>query len=680
MTYKTPGVYVKEISIFPPSVAEVETAIPAFIGYTEKAERNGESLLNMPTKITSLLEYRELFGGAYNISSVTVNVDPANNYAVSSISIPTNFRMFDALRMFFDNGGGQCYITSVGLYSGGSIAAGDESATPVGSVPGLRVGLKAVELYDEPTMLVFPDAVELANDAEFYGLQQMALAQCNKLMDRVGILDLKESLGWGTSVEGFRNGIGINNLRYGAAYTPFLYSAYSKEVSLSVIRSTIFPVGGGPVFDDAGLINLTSDSSLNDLVSRAIVALDDQGVYDTSVTTIRAGSGTIEGEYDRLRSVLSSLPAAATNAQVEAALTDILVNIFQPLISEAVGWNANFQGTNLQLDLDAYAMDSFNAAFQRLMILEQEGDVTGLFTTARDITAIYGNGGVDTHATGWLSNANPDLSDITVVTPVVYNVGGSLTNLEIAINVLADLNSIFADFMGFYESIREAIITHQGLSQSTLYSTHPIFGNISKRVAKEMSIVPPSGAMAGVYSYVDDNRGVFKAPANVSLSSVAGPVQMIDDDTQEDLNVDVNAGKSINAIRAFSGKGTLVWGARTLAGNDNEWRYISVRRFFNMVEESLKKSTGWAVFEPNDASTWSKVRSMISSFLLQKWKEGALQGATPDDAFFVKIGLGLTMTYDDILNGIMNVEIGMAVVRPAEFIILKFSHKVVENA
>lgn len=159
------------------------------------------------------------------------------------------------------------------------------------------------------------------------------------------------------------------------------------------------------------------------------------------------------------------------------------------------------------------------------------------------------------------------------------------------------------------------------------------------------------------------------------MAGVIEPIVRLDSKAQEEFNVDATAGKSINAIRAFAGKGTLVWGARTLAGNDNEWRYISVRRFFNMVEESVKKSTYWAVFEPNDANTWVKVRGMIESYLLDKWREGALAGAVPKDAFFVKCGLGVTMNSQDILEGRLNVEIGLAVVRPAEFIILKFSHK-----
>jgi Phage tail sheath protein FI len=145
--------------------------------------------------------------------------------------------------------------------------------------------------------------------------------------------------------------------------------------------------------------------------------------------------------------------------------------------------------------------------------------------------------------------------------------------------------------------------------------------------------------------------------------------------------VDALAGKSINVIRSFTGRGpAIVWGARTLAGNDNEWRYISVRRFFNMVEESTKNATEQFVFEPNDINTWVRVKSMISNYLTQQWKAGALQGASTKEAFFVHVGLDETMTYQDILEGRMIVEIGMAVVRPAEFIILRFMHKMLSES
>ena len=195
-----------------------------------------------------------------------------------------------------------------------------------------------------------------------------------------------------------------------------------------------------------------------------------------------------------------------------------------------------------------------------------------------------------------------------------------------------------------------------------------------------MSIfLPPSGAVAGVYARVDNTRGVWKAPANESVLSVNGITYNVTDEIQEGLNVDVTAGKSINCIRFFTGKGIKIWGARTLAGNDNEWRYVSVRRFFNMVEESVKKATEAFVFEPNDKNTWVRVRAMIENFLILQWRAGALAGAVPAHAFYVRVGLGETMTALDILEGRMIVEIGMAVVRPAEFIILKFSHKMQES-
>ena len=185
--------------------------------------------------------------------------------------------------------------------------------------------------------------------------------------------------------------------------------------------------------------------------------------------------------------------------------------------------------------------------------------------------------------------------------------------------------------------------------------------------------IPPSGGVAGVYARVDSSRGVWKAPANVSLSNVIAPAIMGTNDLYGALNIDATSGKSVNAIRSFVGKGTLVWGARTLAGNDNENKYISVRRFLNFAEESIQKAIDTFVFEPNDANTWVKVKAMIENFLTNQWRDGALAGAKPEDAFGVFVGLNKTMTAQDILDGRMIVEIRLAIVRPAEFIILRFS-------
>jgi uncharacterized protein len=191
--------------------------------------------------------------------------------------------------------------------------------------------------------------------------------------------------------------------------------------------------------------------------------------------------------------------------------------------------------------------------------------------------------------------------------------------------------------------------------------------------------LPPSPIVAGVYAAVDAARGVWKAPANVPLAGAVDLTFKVTNVIQDGLNVDASTGKSINCLRAFSGKGILVWGARTLAGNDNEWRYINVRRLFNMVEESCKKATEAFVFEPNDANTWVKIQSMCENFLTTIWRQGALQGAKPEHAFYVAVGLGKTMSPLDILEGRLIVEIGMAAVRPAEFIILRFSHLLAQS-
>ncbi|HSI41600.1 MAG TPA: phage tail sheath C-terminal domain-containing protein [Xanthobacteraceae bacterium] len=202
-----------------------------------------------------------------------------------------------------------------------------------------------------------------------------------------------------------------------------------------------------------------------------------------------------------------------------------------------------------------------------------------------------------------------------------------------------------------------------------------LYNRIKDALTRERVTLPPSAAVVGLYAAVDRDRGVWKAPANVGVSGVIGLVSRMTDADQEDLNIDPTAGKSINALREFTGRGTLVWGARTLAGNDNEWRYVPVRRLFITIEESTRKASAFAVFEPNDATTWLKVKGMIESYLYALWERGALAGSKPESAYYVNIGLGRTMTAQDVLEGRLIVEIGIAAVRPAEFIVLRFMHR-----
>jgi uncharacterized protein len=201
-----------------------------------------------------------------------------------------------------------------------------------------------------------------------------------------------------------------------------------------------------------------------------------------------------------------------------------------------------------------------------------------------------------------------------------------------------------------------------------------LYASVMDKIKDKLNLLPPAAGMAGVYTRVDNTVGVFKAPANTGMASVLSPSVNITNEEQDDLNAPLN-GKAVNAIRAFPGRGVLIWGARTLDGNSQDWRYINVRRTIIMLEQSIKNAALAYVFEPNNASTWVTVKNMISNFLVNQWKAGALVGAKPEEAFSVDVGLGSTMTSDDILNGFMNVTVKVALVRPAEFIVITFQQK-----
>ncbi|NMM48477.1 phage tail sheath family protein [Marinigracilibium pacificum] len=212
----------------------------------------------------------------------------------------------------------------------------------------------------------------------------------------------------------------------------------------------------------------------------------------------------------------------------------------------------------------------------------------------------------------------------------------------------------------------------------TLKVISPAFEKILQKIRTHLNVLPASAAMAGVYTMIDGERGVWKAPANLTISQAIAPMVRLTQDDQEDLNV-TPSGKSINAIRAFVGEGTTVWGARTLDGNSQDWRYINVRRTITYIEQSIKKAAKAYVYEPNSSGTWVLVRSMINSFLNDIWRQGGLVGLTPADAYDVQVGLGSTMTPNDILDGVMNISVKVAVSRPAEFIVITFQQKMQES-
>lgn len=183
--------------------------------------------------------------------------------------------------------------------------------------------------------------------------------------------------------------------------------------------------------------------------------------------------------------------------------------------------------------------------------------------------------------------------------------------------------------------------------------------------------VPPSGAICGIYALTDNTRGVWKAPANETVAGALDLKYEVSTRAQEVLNP-----RGVNCIRKFPGRGIRVWGARTLS-SDPLWKYVNVRRLFIFLEASIYYSTQWVVFEPNDPKLWARVKQTVTLFLRSQWREGALFGEKEEEAFTVAVGRE-TMTEDDILNGRLIVEIGIAPVRPAEFVVFRLYQKTSE--
>ncbi|MBI5852951.1 MAG: phage tail sheath subtilisin-like domain-containing protein [Planctomycetes bacterium] len=685
-TYKTPDVYVEEISLFPPSVAEVESAVPAFIGHTEKAEFKGQDLTNKPTRIKSLVEYEERFGKGPEPLVAKVVLDGQNN--VASASLDSTYVFYDSLRLFFANGGGKCYIVSVGGYRD-ALSKDDFAA-----------GLEQLRREDEPTMLLFPDATKFASTNELYALQQAALKQAGELMDRFVIMDLApaaDTTEWWDTIEEFRSEVGIENLKYGAAYTPYLKTGLSKEIRFRTIHDKLEKFGVPVQFE-----SMTSDTDILARIARLRIAIANSDlVLDSTTGALAAflaghnsGSSTpgslgeaFERYYATYNQAVQTVPASAATdaASVVAARVafvallsfafDLGVDYVQSLLA---GSTPLAQPTDTDQsafkDVEGLVRNQLSPLFRELVAFNLGA---GSDRVGADIGKLWQDGGTSQlSASVWGTDFDTVAADNSIYPKPGATTAELVENLKSAGEAItASVRNVIAAV----DSIPIIVRQHESTGEGGLRDVFTTYKNIADGVAREATLLPPSGAIAGVYAKIDRQRGCWKAPANVSLAEVVGLAVQIDNKDQEELNVDVVAGKSINALRTFTGKGHLVWGARTLAGNDNEWRYVSVRRFFSVVEESIKKSTYWAVFEPNDANLWVKVKGMIENYLTLKWRDGALAGAKPEHAFFVKVGLNQTMTAIDILEGRLIVEIGMAVVRPAEFIILRFSHKMQQS-
>jgi uncharacterized protein len=581
---KTPGVYIVEKNAFPNSIVEVATAVPAFIGYTERADNKGKSLTRRPTRISSISEYQQYFGfGPTPQFEILDQADPPLAAAFATggkdyLLRPADgvdggrYLLYYSILLFFQNGGGPCYIVSVGNYTTPVISGDDAS--------GLISGIAPLVKEQEPTMVVIPEAVLLEDKAACTSVQQAMLKHCGEQHNRIAILDIWGGFrdrqdNTGDCVDQFRSSLGINYLSFGTAYYPWVNTTIVQENELDYTA-------------------IHNRDKLVELLKNDIGGMKD----------------------------------------VDPAAPNLPLKIKQQL--EAL---ADIRKTD--------------AEWAAKLAPPAPGAPAGTPGTAPPPGSPPTASGAPAGTQGTTPPAPPGSPPAA---------SGATAAPGAAAPPVIDADT------------RVAIATHKGLLTSSLRAMSPLFKTILDAIRQQLNLLPPSAAMAGIYTMVDATRGVWKAPANVSLNSVVSPAVSISQAEQEDLNV-TTQGKSINAIRSFIGEGVLVWGARTLDGNSLDWRYINVRRTLIMLEESCRLAAKALVFEPNVSGTWVTIKSMISNFLTGIWKRGGLAGAVPDDAFSVHVGLGETMTPDDILEGIMRITVLVAVSRPAEFIEITFQQQ-----
>ncbi len=618
---KTPGVYIVEKSAFPNSVVQVATAVPAFIGYTEKALNGKKSLHMTPRRISSMAEYITHFGGqaqpVYQIKPLNDQDDddlPTAQYDADGRKFAlrqTNpaFCLFGAMRQFFQNGGGPCYIVSIGAYTVLKEGSEDEYEDNVIDPDKMKDGIKKLKKEQEPTMVVIPETTRLDADNSI-SVQQAMLNHCGNVMkNRFAILDIHKGHlelddEKGEPVKEFRSALGINFLDYGAAYYPW--------VNTTIFQSRDFTFDN---IDDASKVQFIEQM---------------RGSLEAPTDDAKAEIGFVNSP--QLMKPGAQVPAGASTP------ADVKFELEKP--------DTVIKADSLAI-IDPVDPDQTFDADKNTLTIKNEGKWTA------------------------------DKAKNTVTfKPVATFKGTSTIQLQLATAPKPETGAPAAgDFKPVKLSQSAAIPgpTKENVDK-TLRAICPLYVEVMDAIALRENAMSPGATMAGVYTMVDNNRGVWKAPANVSVNSVSSPMVNVSHEDQEDLNVSTT-GKSINAIRPFVGEGTLVWGARTLDGNSLDWRYINVRRTMIMIEESIRLASKAYVFEPNVANTWVTIRSMIENFLNGIWKQGGLAGAVPEDAFSVHVGLGETMTPEDILEGILCVTVLVAVSRPAEFIEVTFQQQ-----
>ena len=675
--YLAPGVYVEEVDSGPPPIAGVGTNTAGFVGVTRRGPTEGP-----PTLVTSYADFLRAFGGPF---------DRGATWAGWQDFAP-------AMRGFFDNGGQRAFISRVA-------AAADAPAT--GTLRGgLVTRLTANTVAAQPT----------ARLRDLRGISFGTTAQFVMVKD--GISTTSAVL----TVTGINRNTGVvtfNNPISATAVFDAAFTTVFTDLAAAALDATRHPAAlGTPTAAKPNTFQLNASSPGSwgadlrivpsvESAARSVVAAFVSGAVDDNEIRLQSTAGFYRGAWVEIDTgqhkrylkvvainaqvlVLDGPALAAADVAPDAGFTDTRVascefgldlSYTDPV--ERVTVQESYSGLTLENIPGRYYVDQLaGSSLVRTTGAAPAATHPFLFPSAPDGLSISLGGGTDAvptdldvlgHDNG--PNQKSGLLAIEDVDEVAILAAPGLTSQTVQ-NALIDQCELLLDRFAVLDPVHgtsnKPATLAQIEAQRNLYDTkyaalyYPRIVISDPLNATQTRVVAPSGHVLGVYSRVDQTRGVHKAPANEVVRGILDVETAVPKGVQEILNpLNINVIRDLRSMQ----RGLRIYGARC-ATSDSEWNYINVRRLFIFVEESLDQGTQWVVFEPNDERLWARVKDSVTLFLTRVWRDGALMGAKPEQAFFVNVDRS-TMSDDDILNGRLVMEIGIAPVRPAEFVVIR---------
>lgn len=623
--YLAPGVFVEEVSFRAKSIEGVSTTTTGFVGATRYGPIDIE-----PEIITSLVEFERAYGGKAKLNFS--DGGESDNYT------------WNAVRAFFEEGGKRCYVaraytpSTSDTLSGYSVA---DTATGGGSPP---------DQLDFAVRARFPGAAGDGRVTFTVSLGQNRLARnADDTLSLKGTAN-RDVVWVGGSVNAFRL------LLWDELNRVWKLSDGDDDLDLATEIDPLFPLPTDPDDDelDVRIVTVTVmfEPLLGDLPTFVATELPLDPRHERG------------GAPDSMFAYFSDAPASLSRARTIPIVIGAYASNGLDVLDDLRDLHDFDLATSPpQAELDDALIDAESSNAARSVVVRLTGGNDG----AIPLPAAYAG---ETNATTNRSSglvAFEALEDISIVAAP----GGMVTETPRSRAIVANLIG-HAERMKYriavVDSAKGQTISEVRALRALYDSSHAAFYypwiRILDPLTGQENHYPPCGFVAGIYARNDVNRAVYKAPANEVVTLAIGFETLLNKAHQEVLNPE-----GINCFRFFEGRGMRLWGARTMS-SDPEWKYVNLRRYFAYLERSIDKGTQWAVFEPNGERLWANVRSTIQDFLLNEWQNGALLGDKPEKSFFVKCDRS-TMSQNDLDNGRLVCLVGVAPLRPAEFVIFR---------